>query len=534
MKRALFGATIVIGLLAAVGCGASNRASLPEVTAAKTPQRVTFVLKIPKRSAASSAKRAPAYVSANTKSVSFAISADGGATYGSAQIIAIDTSDSSQCTDGGNTYNCSVDFDATPGSLTILVKTYDTADDSGHVLSEVVAPETVIEGQDNPFTFTLDGVIAKFVVAVDPTSVTIGTGGTVTATWNGQDASGATIVAPGDYVDDTDAAVAAPTLTIGDAPSAFTNQTYDSTTRTWTVTYDGSSIADQTFTVSENAGNSGIADGSATLTVSPAATPSASPTPTAAPTATPTTNAIVNGDFETSSTSIAPWFVCYVPSQVYSVVDASPEPQSTALPTAGATSAPTAHPSPDDVTIEQSVPEGNAGGTASVHGGGNAVLIGRNAQPLGRGTSGVCQTVTVPSSNPELTFWLYEGGDTYNTSHQIHLGMVFANSATFSPISSFTPLAGGTAYTTADLPDIILFAQDNCYNSHPGASGDLGGCAVTATSTALGGQWYEKGPYDLSGYAGQQVTLFLGKWGGASTSTLYDYVFYDDVVLSGS
>lgn len=533
MKRVLFGATIVVGLLAAVGCGANNRASLPGVTAVKAPQKVAFVLKVPVKTPASSAKRSPAYVSPNTQSVSFAVSTDGGTTFGDPQVVAVDTASTTQCPQDAGYYECTVGFDAQPGPIVVLVKTFASIDGSGNALSQNQTSQSVTEGGSNTLTFTLDGVAAKFAVTLAPSSVDAGISGTtVTATWSALDDSGATIVAPGNIADSAGTALGDPSLAIADSSADFGTPSYDAVTRTWTMTYDGGDISDQTFTVSKNAANSGVTDGIATLTVTPAAT--ATPAPTASPTATPVANAIVNGDFETSSTAIAPWFVCYTQSQVYSVVDASPAPQSTAVPTAGATAVPTTHPSPDDVTVAQTVPVGNAGATGAVHGDSNAVLVGRNTQPLGRGTSGVCQTVTVPASNPQLTFWLYEGGDTDNTSHQIHLGMIYPSTTTFTAIGGFSPGSGGTAYTTTNLPSTILFAQNNCYNSHPGASGDLGGCAVTATSSALGGQWLEKGPYDLSAFAGEPVTIFLGKWGAASTTTLYDYVFYDDVVLSGS
>lgn len=529
MKRALFGATIVVGLLAAVGCGAGNRDSVPAVSGAKAPQRVAFILKVPEKSAAFADRRSPKYVSPNTQSVAFSISTNAGSTFGTPQVVAVDTSSSTQCPHDSGYYVCTVGFDAQPGSIVVLVKTYASVDGSGNALSQVQTTESVTEGGNNTLTFTLDGIAAKFAVALLPTSMDAGTGATtVTATWSALDNSGATIVAPGNIVDASGTALSDPTLTIADSSTDFGTPSYDAASKTWTLTYDGASISDQTFTVSENGANAGIANGTATLTVTPAATATPSPT------ATPTTNAIVNGDFETSNTSIAPWFVCYVQSTVGAVVDASPSPASTALPTAAATATPAGHPTPDDVTIAQTVPSDASGDTGPVHGGTNAALVGRNTQPRARGESGICQTVTVPASNPSLTLWIYEGGDTYNTSQQQHVGMIYDDTAAFSAIASFTPSAGGTAYSTLSAPVDTLFAQNNCFNSHPGASGDLSGCAVTATSTALGGQWYEKGPYDLSPYAGHQITLFLGIWSASSTSTAYNYAFYDDVVLSGS
>jgi hypothetical protein len=160
-------------------------------------------------------------------------------------------------------------------------------------------------------------------------------------------------------------------------------------------------------------------------------------------------------------------------------------------------------------------------------------LVG-HAGTLSKGTSGICQTVVVPSSNPQLTLWMYEGGGTYDFNEVIHLGLIFDSSSVFAPIVSFVPDVGGTAYTSSNTPSTVLFAQNNCFNTSPtGKSGDLSTCAIGG-SAAFGGQWYQKGPYDLSAYAGHSVTIMLGLWGSSDSTSFYGYAFYDDVVLSGS
>ena len=249
------------------------------------------------------------------------------------------------------------------------------------------------------------------------------------------------------------------------------------------------------------------------------ATPSPSPTPS---------NAVSNGNFETGTFS--PWFVCYTQHHQLAPTDASPvnPPSAYTSPTPGPDTSPTSAPNPDDVTVQGSTP------TGAVHGGAHAALVGHSLeQQRGKGASGVCQNVTVPTNSPALTLWVYEGG---NYAYY---------DATDSEADIFTASAGLTAATptTTTLPQSVLFSEDNCWNNQsvpaspnsaqgPCATDHLHGGNANWPDLANGGVWRQKGPYDLTPYAGQTVTLFLGIWNSSSSTTYYDYAYYDDVVLT--
>ena len=82
------------------------------------------------------------------------------------------------------------------------------------------------------------------------------------------------------------------------------------------------------------------------------------------------------------------------------------------------------------------------------------------------------------------------------------------------------------------------FAQTNCYNNldSSGGAATTGSCATPVPAqppTSRGGQWWRKGPYDLSAYAGQNVTIMVGSFSGSTSTGYYNYLFVDDVSLSG-
>lgn len=133
---------------------------------------------------------------------------------------------------------------------------------------------------------------------------------------------------------------------------------------------------------------------------------------------------------------------------------------------------------------------GNAAATidsSAPHSGTYDALVGNTAAPEETGMDGVCQSVTVPSSGT-LTFWANEGTSETSTS-------------------------------TADQEVDVLDANGN----------------VTATllsENANTGGWTQK-TIDMSAYAGQTVTLLIGIYGSGSSSD-YNYIYVDDVSLTGS
>ena len=262
-----------------------------------------------------------------------------------------------------------------------------------------------------------------------------------------------------------------------------------------------------------------------TPTPSPTPVPTASPTPTPTASPTPSTaNVIVNGDFETGT--LSGWFPCYVQHHQLAQVDANPVNTNTTYnaPTPGPDTAPTASPGPNDVTVAGTTP------TGAVHGGSYAGLAGSSTVVTrGKGAVGLCQNVVVPTTTPTLTLWVYEGGDMAYYDGEDAEADVFTSDAGLL----------STANTTTELPATTYFSENNCYNNLAAGTGNSAQlpCKTDGTGTpnlATGGVWRQKGPYDMTLYAGQTVTLFLGVWSSTTSTSYYSYAYYDDVVLSNN
>jgi len=534
-KRLLLVASAVTALAVAAGCGGGGGSALtPSQGGGGAMAPASAIIKIPaKTSASSNASRSPQYVSPDTKAVTFSVNG------GAAQEVDLGPG-ASGCT-GTITagYTCTATFQAPVGTgQSVLIKTYDTAGGTGHVLSQVTQTFNVTTAGPNAITFTLGGVTAKFSLVLNPTSITSGTASSGTATWTALDAAGDTIIGPGALVNANGTAVAdPPTIGVSPAISGFTAGTYTANKASdgsviggsWAVTYDGTATSETSATVTVS--SSGVTSGTATLTVtgaSPTASPSASPS--GAP-----VNVVVNGDFETSTTSFAPWYTCYVQHHQVDLTDDNPDDsaQTTyASPTAGPDTAPTTAPNPNDATVQQAV-QMTGGVDQPVHGGGNAALVGMGlgltTANSGKGALGICQNVAVPA-NGQLTFWVLEGGNKAYYDGQDQEAEIFLASAGLS----------SSANTTTSLPDLQLFSENNCWNglNLQGGSGPNSAtkpCAIDHSGVpdlANGNVWREKGPYDLSTYAGQTVTLFLGIWNSSSSGTYYNYAYYDDVTLA--
>jgi predicted small lipoprotein YifL len=165
------------------------------------------------------------------------------------------------------------------------------------------------------------------------------------------------------------------------------------------------------------------------------------------------------------------------------------------------------------------------GGAPSVLGS-HVILLGSiegdiEAYPLG--TFGVCQTFTVPTpvpnvsgqGDPQLSLYVLEGGTEY----------------TFKEADQEATLFASYSSNVASTLDEYLFAEQDCY-VHPTTAtppGVWGGASITGGGAGCwpaayggdpsgyenwleGGFWSPRGPYDISAYAGQTVTLFLGNW----------------------
>jgi hypothetical protein len=243
---------------------------------------------------------------------------------------------------------------------------------------------------------------------------------------------------------------------------------------------------------------------------------SATPTP-------PPGGSIVNGNF--ASGTLAPgWKACSFSHNGYTApVNASPAPAGTAAQPL------TASPAIPAGTLAQF---GNKVGTPPPNynpsfSGPIPSAIGSDAAMTGdqnsenAGAAGICQTFTVPAATHFLSFYAYEGGSEYS----------FGYADQEADIMDST---GSTIQKT-------LFAEDNCYwdPGKIGATGYLGSGCIPAsqgsTSTFTdwqGGYWVQRGPYDLTAYEGQSVTLFLGVWDDETKNTPYPDTYSNEMFVT--
>ncbi len=121
-----------------------------------------------------------------------------------------------------------------------------------------------------------------------------------------------------------------------------------------------------------------------------------------------------------------------------------------------------------------------------------------------KGEFGICQQVTVPSAGFFLTFWEWEGNTEF----------------TFKDADEDAVVLDSTGTNVLQT----LFVENHCYadpliGQAPGQA-TTSGCWPAAyggdSSHFLdwigGGFWTQRGPYDLSAFAGQTITLYFGNW----------------------
>ena len=152
---------------ALAGCGGGG-ASLPPTASNAQTQAVTtaqFRILIPPKSA--QARLAPKYVSASTQSVIIALTSVNGKAYAgtASSPAAVSTSltpSSPNCTSGPSGLTCTAPATAVAGNDVYSVTTYDG---SANLLSEGTATLTVVAGQSNTGSLTLNGVMASITLA---------------------------------------------------------------------------------------------------------------------------------------------------------------------------------------------------------------------------------------------------------------------------------------------------------------------------------------------------------------------------------
>ena len=177
------GALLVGCLVAACsGGGGSSLPAAPHGITPKSRQDVAFTITIPARKTN--------YVSPSTQSVSI-VETDGTSSPNAA-VIQNTAPGSPNCTTSGGATSCTISVNASTGSDTFLVKTYDQPGGAGNLLSSGTVQGTVVAGQANSFPLTLSGAVAS--ITLIPGDAYPQVNGKTTITAQAKDAAGNTII----------------------------------------------------------------------------------------------------------------------------------------------------------------------------------------------------------------------------------------------------------------------------------------------------------------------------------------------------
>jgi len=224
---------LIVGVAAAaaaiVGCGGGG--GVPGgTTSGPVPGlgQATFTLTIPNAAGAAAAGRRPAYISPNAQSIAIAIAAGGTP---AAPVVANLTAGAPNCTVAAGATTCSTAYTAPAGNDTFAIALYAGPNATGAVLSTTSLLLTIVPGTNSPFALTLNGVAASIAVNVTKGSNLIPGGypTTLPVVVTAKDASGATIVGPGNYANPI-------ALTNADASGVTTLSTTTVTSPSTTVT----------------------------------------------------------------------------------------------------------------------------------------------------------------------------------------------------------------------------------------------------------------------------------------------------------
>ena len=182
-RAALLSAALAAVLLA--GCGGGNASPVPGRLPASGKQvSVAFSIMIPSASTSGRTRR-PAYISAATQSAVVNVTA-AGAPATRTVVLCV----ASQC---AGTVPAPIGLD------TFTVSLNDKPDGTGNTLSAGQTTATIIEGQANAVSVTVNGVIASLEVSLDQTSPPVNAPATITVLVKAYDAAGRTIIGPGTY-----------------------------------------------------------------------------------------------------------------------------------------------------------------------------------------------------------------------------------------------------------------------------------------------------------------------------------------------
>jgi hypothetical protein len=243
-NHTVIGLLLATGVAAIVGCSGGGQSNLPRTSAPPNTggssaapaakSKATFTLTLPLHTDTSASGRTPKYISPNAQSIAISV-AVGTASPGPATVANL-TASSPNCTaaPGAGTLTCSIVVPAPIGSDTFGVSLYSATNAGGSVLSSATITGTVADNAANTIPITLNGVVASITVIVaDGLDVIPGGYATsVPVVVTAQDASGATIVGPGDYANpislanaDTSGITSLSTTTVS-GPSTAVTLTY--------------------------------------------------------------------------------------------------------------------------------------------------------------------------------------------------------------------------------------------------------------------------------------------------------------------
>jgi len=252
---ALAAVVLLYGCGGGGGGGGSSNVPPPVVTPAPPPAAaaVNFTILVPR--ATTAFRRRPAYVSTLTQSVRLTVN-------GGTPVVANVNSGSPNCTDGASGRSCTVHAQATAGQATVVVQLYGQPDAQGPVLSQGTTSAALVAGANNAVSLTLNGVVARIVLALGTASPPQGTPATIPLTVTAYDAAGAAIVgdpfaSPIALTDSDTSGATSISKTVIASPSDAANLT---------VSYNGAAVGSATI----GASASGVAASNVTpATLSP-------------------------------------------------------------------------------------------------------------------------------------------------------------------------------------------------------------------------------------------------------------------------
>jgi hypothetical protein len=168
---------------------------------------------------------------------------------------------------------------------------------------------------------------------------------------------------------------------------------------------------------------------------------------------------------------------------------------------------------------------------------GSHVALTGSANSETAGTAGICQTFTVNSVNKYLSFWAWEGGTEYKYSYGDQEADILDSTGTTLQQTLF---AETNCFFDARSGGLAAFPQGNGSTTQGCTPNQTtyGCCAGTSTYVDWqGGYWVQRGPYDLTSYVGQTVTLFIGVWDestSAGPSNYFNLMFIGNVQLTST